>query len=111
MDISSANAGDANLVVDAVGNRCQKLFQDFLEEWQEGDEQKYLKHARELVKPERSTLAVSMKDVERFNINLAQTIHDEYYRVYPYICAALKNYVNDRADISIDKVNPFPQLM
>lgn len=98
-----ANAGDANLVVDAVGNRCQKLFQDFLEEWQDGDELKYLKHARELVKPERSTLSVSMKDVERFNSNLAQTIHEEYYRVYPYICAALKNYVNDRADIAIDK--------
>jgi DNA replication licensing factor MCM6 len=43
MDIASAATGDANLVVDTVGNRCQKLFQDFLEEWQEGDELKYLK--------------------------------------------------------------------
>ncbi len=54
--------------------------QDFLEEWQDGDELKYLRLARELVKPERSTLTVSMKDVERFNANLANTIHEEYYR-------------------------------
>ena len=105
MDLTNATANDANFVPDKVGNTCQKLFQDFLEEWQEGDELKYLKQARELVKPEKSTLVVSMKDVERFNSNLAQTICDEYYRVYPYVCAALKNYVNDRADIAIDKVN------
>jgi len=103
MDIAAATAGDANLVVDSVGIGVQKLFQDFLEEWQDGDELKYLRLARELVKPERSTLTVSMKDVERFNTNLANTIHEEYYRIYPYLCAALKNYVNDRADLSIDK--------
>ena len=40
--------------------RCQKRFQDFLEEWKaEGtDELKYLPEARELVKPERNTLQV-----------------------------------------------------
>jgi hypothetical protein len=74
MDIAAAATGDANLVVDTVGNRCQKLFQDFLEEWQEGDELKYLKQARELVKPEKSTLVVSMKDVERFNSNLVKIL-------------------------------------
>ena len=47
---------------------------------------------------------VSLTDVERFNSTLAQMICDEYYRVYPFVCAALKNYVNDRADITIEKV-------
>ena len=50
-------------------------------------ELKYLKAARDLVKPERNTLTVSMKDVEAFNANLAQSIHDDYYRIYPYLCS------------------------
>jgi DNA replication licensing factor MCM6 len=103
MDVGAANATETNLVTDPVGSRCQKLFQDFLEEWQEGEELKYLKGARELVKPERNTLTVSMKDVERYNPGLAQSIQDEYYRLYPYLCSALKNYVTDRADMNMDK--------
>ena len=59
--------------------------------------------ARDLVKPERNTLVVSMKDVERYNAGLAQTIQDEYYRLYPFLCAALKNYVMDRADMTMEK--------
>jgi len=104
MDVGAANATDnTNIHVDPVGSRCQKLFQDFLEEWQEGEELKYLKAARDLVKPERNTLVVSMKDVERYNAGLAQTIQDEYYRLYPFLCAALKNYVMDRADMTMEK--------
>ncbi len=97
------NTGDVAQVVDPVGNRCQKLFQDFLEEWQDGEELKYLKAARELVKPERNTLTVSMKDIERYNPGLAQSIQDEYDRIYPFLCSALKNYVTDRADMTMDK--------
>ena len=85
MDVGAANGTDTNTVVDPIGNRCQKLFQDFLEEWQDGEEVKYLKAARDLVKPERNTLVVSMKDVERYNAALAQSIQDEYYRVYPIL--------------------------
>jgi len=103
MDVGAANATEHQMVVDPVGSRCQKLFQDFLEEWLDGEELKYLKAARELVKPERNTLTVSMKDVERYNPGLAQSIQDEYYRLYPFLCAALKNYVQDRADMSMEK--------
>ena len=63
----------------------------------------YFLGARELVKPERNTLTVSMKDVERYNPGLAQSIQDEYYRLYPFLCSALKNYVTDRADMNMDK--------
>ena len=62
-----------------------------------------MKAARDLVKPERNTLVVSMKDVERYNAALAQSIQDEYYRVYPFLCSALKNYVTDRADMTMEK--------
>ena len=58
---------------------------------------KYLPLARELVKPEHNTLSVSMKDVERYNANLTGLILQEYYRLYPYLCAALMSFVHDRA--------------
>jgi len=103
MDVANAAEG-LNLVPDQIGDRCQKLFQDFLNEWTEGgDEPKYLAEAKELVKPERNTLQVSMKDVERFNANLHQTIMEEYYRVYPYLCNAVRNFVKDRAEVAQDK--------
>ena len=98
MDVGIGNAAEINQVLDQVGSRCQKLFQDFLEDYREGPDLKYLKSAIELVKPERNTLLVSMKDVEQFNTNLAQSIHDDYYRLYPYLCAALKNFIKDRSD-------------
>ena len=36
MDVTQSNdaANSANLVLDQVGVKCQKLLQDFLEEWQ-----------------------------------------------------------------------------
>ena len=43
MDVGATNTTDINLVTDPVGSRCQKLFQDFLEEWQEGEDLKYFK--------------------------------------------------------------------
>ena len=109
MESQATSGNDVNLVVDPVGSRCQKLFLDFLEDWRDsgrsadgegeaGGSLKYLKAARDLVKPERNTLTVSMKDVEAFNANLAQSIHDDYYRIYPHLCAGLKNFVKDRAD-------------
>lgn len=98
MDVGIGNATETNQVLDQVGSRCQKLFQDFLEDYREGLDLKYLKPALELLKPERNTLLVSMKDVEQFNTNLAQSIHDDYYRLYSYLCASLKNFIKDRSD-------------
>ena len=64
---------------------------------------KYLELARELVKPERNTLLVSMKDVERYNAQLAQLIQEDYYRLYPFLCQALKNFIADRAKSDLVK--------
>ena len=79
MDVAAGQT-EGNQVNDPVGDRCQKLFQDFLDEWTEGDELKYLEEAKKLAQPERNTLQVSLKDVERFNSQLSQTIVEEYYR-------------------------------
>jgi len=105
MDVAAGHV-NANQVPDEVAERCQKRFQDFLEEWRdegEGDSIKYLEPAKELVKPERNTLQVSMKDIETHNSQLAETIAKEYYRVYPYLCKAVKNFVKDHVDDKAEK--------
>ena len=71
-----------------------------MEEWRdEGNPQpKYMDQARELVKPERNTLQVSMRDIQMHNAQLSETITHEYYRVYPYLCNAIRNYVKDHVE-------------
>lgn len=82
-------------VRDEVGIRCQKLFQDFLEDFKEDGEQKYLEGVQELRSFERSTLEVSFEDIEKYNQSLATTIIEEYYRLYPFLCLAVKNFAKD----------------
>ncbi|XP_063369189.1 DNA replication licensing factor Mcm6 [Cydia amplana] len=102
MDVADTYATQSQ-VKDEVGVRCQKLFQDFLEEFKEDNEIKYEKHAKELLKPELSTLEVSFDDVEKYNQNLATTLIEEYYRIYPFINQAILNYVLSLADAGMKK--------
>ncbi|XP_053619566.1 DNA replication licensing factor Mcm6 isoform X2 [Plodia interpunctella] len=97
MDVADTFATQSQ-VKDEVGVRCQKLFQDFLEEFKEDNEIKYEKQAKELIKPELSTLEVSFDDVEKYNQNLATTIIEEYYRIYPFLNQAILNYVLSLAE-------------
>ncbi|XP_057601746.1 DNA replication licensing factor MCM6 isoform X2 [Hippopotamus amphibius kiboko] len=108
MDLAAAaepGAGSQHLDVrDEVAEKCQKLFLDFLEEFQNSDgEIKYLQLAEELIRPERNTLVVSFVDLEQFNQQLSTTIQEEFYRVYPYLCRALKTFVKDRKEIPLAK--------
>lgn len=84
---------EGNSLLCAILSRCKN----------ERNEPKYVDDAKNLVKPERNTLEVSFADIERFNQNLATVIQEEYYRVYPYLCRALRNFVKDRADVSVEK--------
>ncbi|KAG5318172.1 MCM6 factor, partial [Acromyrmex heyeri] len=90
-------------VRDEVGVKCQKLFQDFLERFKEFEVVKYLEPAKELISPERCTLEVSFDDTEAYNQMLATTIIEEYYRVYPYLCQAVSNFVKDVGNLPKDK--------
>ncbi|XP_019516883.1 PREDICTED: DNA replication licensing factor MCM6 isoform X2 [Hipposideros armiger] len=108
MDLAAAaepGAGSQHLEVrDEVAEKCQKLFLDFLEEFQNSDgEIKYLQLAEELIRPERNTLVVSFVDLEQFNQQLSTTIQEEFYRVYPYLCRALKTFIKDRKEIPLAK--------
>nr|CAH7729653.1 unnamed protein product [Callosobruchus chinensis] len=102
MDVVDLNAGQRQHR-DEIGVRCQKLFQDFLEEYKEEGELKYLEAAQELQNEERSTIEISFEDVEKYNQNLATTIIEEYYRIYPFLCQAVSNYVKDRAGLKKEK--------
>ncbi|CAB3227653.1 unnamed protein product [Arctia plantaginis] len=102
MDVADTYATQSQ-VKDEVGVRCQKLFQDFLEEFKEDNEIKYEKNAKELLKPELSTLEVSFDDVEKYNQNLATTIIEEYYRINPFLNQAILNYVLSLADSGMKK--------
>ncbi|XP_015272600.1 PREDICTED: DNA replication licensing factor MCM6 [Gekko japonicus] len=105
-------AGEAGLAAgegptpirDEVAEKCQKLFQDFLEEFQNSDgEVKYLHDAEELIRPERNTLIVSFVDLEQFNQQLATTIQEEFYRVYPFLCRAVKTFAKDHGNVPPNK--------
>lgn len=102
MDAAEQNTG-TNQVQDVVGERCQKLFQDFLEEFSVNGELKHLPEALELIRPERNTLTVCFADLEQHNQQLATTILQEYYRVYPYLCRAVRNFALDRGQVPPSK--------
>ncbi|PFX32462.1 Zygotic DNA replication licensing factor mcm6-B [Stylophora pistillata] len=98
MDVADRTTGTAH-VRDDLAERCQKLFQDFLEEFQVDGEAKYLPEVQELIRPERNTLTVSYQDVESYNAQLSTLIQEEYYRVFPYLCRAVRNFARDRGQV------------
>ncbi|KAK4882004.1 hypothetical protein RN001_005323 [Aquatica leii] len=97
MDVANGQVGQIR-VRDEIGIRCQKLFQDFLEEFKEDDELKYVDLSKELLQQERSTIEVSFEDIEKYNQNLATTIIEEFFRIYPYLCQAVCNFIKDRTE-------------
>ncbi|TPP64755.1 DNA helicase [Fasciola gigantica] len=82
-------------VVDVVAEECRRLFHNFLETFKENDVLKYVEKAKELKQLERSTLVVDFTDIVLSDSRLSALIQDEYYRLYPEICSAIKNFVND----------------
>lgn len=102
MDVAAATVGIPK-VKDELAERCQKLFQDFLEEFTVDGDVKYLAEAQELIRPERNTLTVNFRDVETYKSELATTIQEDYYRVYPYLCRAVRNYARDRGEVPLSK--------
>lgn len=71
--------------------------------FRENGELKYLQPVSELVSPDHSTLEVNFDDVEKYNQNLATTIIEEYYRIYPFLCQAVSNYAKDRMELKKEK--------
>lgn len=84
------------LVKDELGEKVQKLFQDFLEECpKDSDVKKYIPQAKDLSRPDRNTLVVDFMDVEKHDERLKNAIHEQLYRLHPFLCNAVKNFVKD----------------
>ncbi|XP_069816467.1 maternal DNA replication licensing factor mcm6 isoform X1 [Dendropsophus ebraccatus] len=91
-------------VKDELSDKCQKLFLEFLEECKGKDGGNvYVPAAEELIRPERNTLIVSFTDIEYYNQQLATTIQEEYYRVYPHLCRAVRNFVRQIGNVPVNK--------
>ncbi|XP_036822281.1 DNA replication licensing factor MCM6 [Oncorhynchus mykiss] len=105
MDLAQTTQENAGqMVKDELAEKCQKLFQAFLEEYQTSDgEVKYVRDAEELIRPERNTLLVSFTDLEGFNQELATTIQEEFYRVYPFLCRAVRSFARDHGNVPVNK--------
>ncbi|XP_018598783.1 DNA replication licensing factor MCM6 isoform X2 [Scleropages formosus] len=106
MDLAAAATSDnpGQIIKDELAEKCQKLFQEFLEEFHNDDgEVKYLAGAVELIRPERNTLLVSFTDLEGYNQELATTVQEEFYRVYPYLCRAVRNFAHDHGTVPVSK--------
>uniref|UniRef100_A0AAX7SEY8 DNA replication licensing factor MCM6 n=1 Tax=Astatotilapia calliptera TaxID=8154 RepID=A0AAX7SEY8_ASTCA len=95
MDVATATAETAGAMVkDELAEKCQK---------QQRRGRIYVREAEELIRPERNTLLVSFTDLEGFNQELATTIQEEYYRVYPYLCRAVRNFARDHGNVPLNK--------
>ncbi|XP_046883685.1 MCM6 minichromosome maintenance deficient 6, like [Hypomesus transpacificus] len=104
MEPSVENSGSGVQVKDGLAEKCQKLFLEFLEEFQNPNgELLYVPDAEELIRPERNTLVVNFTNIEHFNQQLATTIQEDYYRVYPYLCRAVRHFARDHGNIPPSK--------
>uniref|UniRef100_A0A674CMI3 DNA replication licensing factor MCM6 n=1 Tax=Salmo trutta TaxID=8032 RepID=A0A674CMI3_SALTR len=93
-------------VKDDLSEKCQKLFLEFLEDDNQCDtngELLYQPDAEELIRPERNTLTVNFTNIEHFNQQLATTIQEEYYRVYPFLCRAVRYFARDHGNMPVAK--------
>ncbi|KAI1306502.1 DNA replication licensing factor Mcm6 [Halotydeus destructor] len=99
MDVSDIRVTQSLRVRDDLGEKCQKTFKDFLAEYAdesaESNEPKYLRDALDLVKPERNTLFISYEDFERFDQRVANTVLEQYYRLYPFLCRGLGSFIEE----------------
>lgn len=94
MDVAQSEVRTVR-VSDAIAVECQRLLHNFLETFKENDSLKYVERAKELKQLERSTLTVDFSDIILADSRLSVLIQDEYYRSYPEMCLAVKNFVND----------------
>ncbi|OON16373.1 hypothetical protein X801_07815 [Opisthorchis viverrini] len=83
MDVAQAEVRTVR-VVDVVAEECQQ-----------GDLLKYVERAKELKQLEKTTLVVDFTDIIMADSKLSGLIQDEYYRLYPELCLATKNFVNN----------------
>lgn len=61
---------------------------------------------KELARPDRNTLVVDFSDVEKHDQRLTNAIQEQIYRLYPFLCNAVKNFVKDNLNNAIGSSLP-----
>lgn len=101
---------------DELALQINFLFKKFLEEFEEANNDdsepqgepklKYADLALELLSSDRQTLFIDFKDIELYDINMAENIISQYYRFYRYLCQAVGSFVREerirRAESMVD---------
>jgi len=77
---------------DKIALKIQDSFSDFLHDCQVDGKVKYAELSSHFTNMENNTLDISWPDVQNYNEQLAAAISEEYYRFYPYLCRALKEF-------------------
>ncbi|CBY35763.1 unnamed protein product, partial [Oikopleura dioica] len=86
---------------DDAADRVQKVFQEFLHDYTdddgvEGEEYyKYKDLAADMISPEKHTFEIDIKDIMKWSQPIADRIKEDFYRLYPYLCKAVKNFCID----------------
>jgi len=85
---------------DDAADRVQKVFQEFLHDYTEdgveGEEYyKYKDLAADMISPEKHTFHIDIKDIMSWSQPIADRIKEDFYRLYPYLCKAVKNFCID----------------
>ncbi|KAJ1361923.1 hypothetical protein KIN20_021308 [Parelaphostrongylus tenuis] len=87
----STAAGSFLQIEDVDGVRIQAEFSRFIKLFVNEDGSAiYRKAIESLTEAERNTLIVDMRHVHSYSSALHETIALEFYRMYPYICEALR---------------------
>ena len=84
---------DKKLPVD--NSNWNEVFRDFLDKFEDKglDTPKYLFRAREMLNKNYNTLHVSLKDMKKFNLNLADFVDKMEIKLYSDISLLLKRFI------------------
>ena len=72
---------------------------------------KYKKSVEDLAKSENNTLIVSISDIKSHNESLKENIAKHYTKVYPHLCATIKNIVKENVDEKAAEKNLLVKLI
>ncbi|VDK53845.1 unnamed protein product [Anisakis simplex] len=92
-------------VEDIEGLRVQEEFVAFIEEFKtENGESRYKEAVYELRNSERNTMRIDYADLFSHSSTLACAIELQFYRLYPYLCRAVKSVAMGACDDDAEKM-------
>uniref|UniRef100_A0A915BKC8 DNA replication licensing factor MCM6 n=2 Tax=Parascaris univalens TaxID=6257 RepID=A0A915BKC8_PARUN len=91
-------------VEDIEGLRVQNEFIAFIDEYKnEKEERRYKEAINELRNSERNTIRIDFAELFSYSSTLASAVELQFYRLYPYICRAVKSAALDVCNDEAEK--------